>query len=237
MNIGIVGTGAMGQIVRESAEQLPQFDKIYSIEPSRRDAFQNFPPVDVIIDFSHPDALNKIYDYVSERKGKTGVVFATTGYSEEDNERIKKLSEIAPVIKSANFSFGIYILKEMIGHVKKVLGDNADIEIIEKHHNQKIDAPSGTALLLAEACDPEHNKEWKFGRKGEGKRENEIGIHSIRGGTIFGEHQIIFAMKDEIVEIHHQAFSKKIFAEGAVKAAIWLEGKKAGMYTLNEVFK
>lgn len=236
MNIAIVGTGMMGKLVREIAEQTPEFDKVYSIEPSLGETLWDIPPVDVVIDFSHPDALKGICSYIAGREGKTGVVFATTGFSAEDEKRIEELCKSAPVIKSANYSFGIHALKKITDCAKSILGDCSDIEIIEKHHNQKVDSPSGTALLLAEVCDPEHNKEWKCGRKGESKRNNEIGIHSIRGGTIFGEHQIIFAMKDEVIEIHHQAFSKKIFAKGAIEAAIWLNDKKAGMYTLKEIF-
>ena len=117
-----------------------------------------------------------------------------------------------------------------------MLKDCSDIEIIEKHHNQKVDSPSGTALALAACCDPERQREWKYGRSGEEKRRDEIGIHSVRAGTIFGEHTVLFALKDEVIEIRHTAFSKNIFAKGAIEAALWLKGKQPGLYPLEDVF-
>lgn len=236
MNLAIVGTGTMGRIVRDMALQNPGIDKVCNIEPALGETLCDIPCPDVIIDFSHPDALEGIVSFVSARNGKTGVVFATTGYSREDEEKILKLGERAPVIRSSNFSYGINSLRQIISYAAPLFADRGDIEIIEKHHNQKVDAPSGTAVMLADACDPAGIRERKCGRKGEEKRKNEIGIHSVRAGTIFGEHSVIFALKDEVIEIRHTAYSKKIFAKGAIEAALWLNGKKPGFYPIEDVF-
>lgn len=236
MNLTIVGTGTMGRIVRDMALQNPGFENVYSIEPALGETPADGPEPDVIIDFSHPDALADICKYAAEKQGRVGVVFATTGYSEEDEEKIRALSALAPVIKSSNFSYGIHCMKKITEYASSLLGESSDIEIIEKHHNLKVDAPSGTAVSLADVCDPGHERQRKYGRYGEEKRKNEIGIHSIRGGTIFGEHTVIFAMKDEVVELKHTAFSKKIFAKGALNAALWISGKKPGLYLPEDVF-
>ena len=165
------------------------------------------------------------------------VVLCTTGLSEEQLTKVKDASEKVAVLKSANMSLGINMLLKLLQDATKILAPAGyDIEIVEKHHNQKVDAPSGTALMLAEICDPAHEKDWVCGRQGESRRGDELGIHSIRGGTIFGEHDVIFALKDEVIEIRHTAFSKRIFAKGAIEAALWLNGKKKGMYSIEDVF-
>lgn len=236
MNIAIVGSGTMGRIVRDMALQNPGIEKVCNIEPALGETLWDVEQPDIVIDFSHPGALDGICSYIAEKQGHVGVVFATTGFSEEDDGKIRKLAEKAPVIKSYNFSYGINSLKRIIGYAAPLLKDCSDIEIIEKHHNQKFDSPSGTALMLADVCDPYHERERKCGRKGEEKRKNEIGLHSVRGGTIFGEHTVIFALKDEVIEIKHTAFSKKIFAKGAIEAALWLNEKKPGFYPIEDVF-
>lgn len=236
MNLTIVGTGTMGRLVREMALQNPGIDKVYNIEPALGETLEEGPAPDIIIDFSHPGALGGICDYIEQNQGHVGVVFATTGYSNQEEEKIRRLAEIAPVIKSSNFSFGINSLKKIVAYAAEMLGECSDIEIIEKHHNQKVDAPSGTAITLADMCDADRSRPRKCGRFGEEKRRNEIGIHSVRGGTIFGEHTVLFAMKDEVIEIRHTAFSKKIFAKGAIEAALWLSGKKPGLYPIENVF-
>lgn len=236
MDIAIVGTGTMGRLVKDMAMQNPAIEDVCTIEPALGESLEDVDEPDIVIDFSHPGALKGICDYVASKQGRVGVVFATTGFSSGEEEVIMKLSETAPVIKSYNFSYGINSMKRIINYAAPILENHADIEIIEKHHSQKVDSPSGTALMLADVCDPYCERPRKCGRKGEEKRKNEIGIHSIRGGTIFGEHSVIFAMKDEIIEIKHTAFSKKIFAKGAIEAAIWLKGKKPGMYPIEDVF-
>lgn len=236
MNIAIVGTGTMGRLVRDMALQNSGITKVYNIEPALGETLADVQQPDIVIDFSHPGALDGICNYIAEKQGHVGVVFATTGFSQEEEEKIRRLGEKAPVIRSSNFSFGINSLKKIIGYAAPLLAGYSDMEIIEKHHNQKVDSPSGTATMLADVCDPYHEKIRKCGRSGEEKRKNEIGLHSIRGGTIFGEHTVIFAMKDEVIEIKHTAFSKKIFAKGAIEAALWLNGKEPGFYPIDEVF-
>ena len=236
MNLAIVGTGTMGRLVRDMALQNPGIERVCNIEPALGESLAEVRQPDVVIDFSHPDALDGICRYVAAKEGQVGVVFATTGFSEEDRGKIRRLAEGAPVIESSNFSYGINSMKKIVNFAAPLLKDCSDIEIIEKHHNQKVDSPSGTAVTLAGCCDPYREREWKYGRKGEEKRRNEIGIHSVRAGTIFGEHTVMFALKDEVIEIKHTAFSKKIFAKGAIEAALWLKGKKPGFYPIEDVF-
>ncbi len=235
MNISIVGTGTMGRLVRDLAVQNSDIGKVWNVEPALGETLWDTNP-DVVIDFSHPNALKMICDFAKSKKGKVPVIFATTGYSKEEEQLIEELSKTVPVLKSSNYSYGINALKRILGLATILLESSSDIEIIEKHHNQKIDSPSGTANLLADTIDPKQKKKRVFGRVGEHKRKDEIGIHSVRGGTIFGEHQVIFAMKDEVIEIKHTAFSKTIFAKGAIEAAIWIKDKNPGYYTIDDVF-
>ena len=190
--------------------------------------------VDVVIDFSHPNSLSSVISFC---KGKNiPVVVATTGLSDEQKTDIVKLSENVPVFFTFNMSLGINLLVNLVKKATSILEDNFDVEIIEKHHNQKIDAPSGTAIMIADAIKdtmkekPELVYDRHTVRK---KREkNEIGMHAIRGGTIVGEHSVIFAGKDEVLELKHEAHSKEVFAVGAIKAAKFLIGKGAGMYDM-----
>ncbi|MGL4607034.1 MAG: 4-hydroxy-tetrahydrodipicolinate reductase [Eubacteriaceae bacterium] len=190
---------------------------------------------DVIIDFSHFKAFSNIFNYACVNR--IPIVIATTGLSEEDLTKIEEESKNFPVFKTANMSLGINLLVKALQEISRPLEDGFDIEIIEKHHNKKIDAPSGTALLLADAINTtlSNEKEYTYGRYGrEAKRnENEIGIHALRGGTIPGEHTVIFAGNDEIIEIKHSALSKKVFAEGAIRAAKFLVTKKSGLYDMS----
>ncbi|MDK2943015.1 MAG: 4-hydroxy-tetrahydrodipicolinate reductase [Acetobacterium sp.] len=193
--------------------------------------------VDVIIDFSHFAAFPKIFGFAKSKK--IPIVIATTGLSETDLTAIKEGSLEFPVFKTANLSLGINLIAKMLNEMVAKLESGFDIEIIEKHHNKKQDAPSGTALLLADAINEglETKKDYTFGRHGRDTKrtENELGIHAIRGGTIPGEHSVIFAGNDEIIEVNHMALSKKVFAEGAVKAAQYLVGKAPGLYDMSMV--
>ena len=193
---------------------------------------------DVIIDFSNPASLDDILAYALEKK--IPCVLCTTGYSPEQVEKIKKASESVAVFYSGNMSLGINLLIELSKEAAKILGAaDFDIEIVEKHHNQKIDAPSGTALMIADgisdtlAEEPQYVYDRHSYRKKRSK--NEIGIHSVRGGTIVGEHEVIFAGHDEVVTISHQAQSKEVFAVGAVNAAVYLADQSAGMYNMGNL--
>lgn len=240
MRLTIVGKGMMGSLLVELAKELMETGEeiltVDAIDLAMGDSFYNITEPDVIIDFSHPDSLNAICQYVETKEGRVGVVFGTTGYSQAQIDQIHDLAKVAPVIQSYNYSYGIYALKKLLGCAASMMGERSDIEITEKHHNCKMDAPSGTAFMLADICDPAHQRNRIFGREGAGKRGNEIGIHSLRGGTIFGEHNVMFALPNEVIEISHTAFSKKIFAKGALEAAIWLNGKNKGIYTIEDVF-
>ena len=189
--------------------------------------------VDVIIDFSSPAALNDELDWAV--KNGVNVVLGSTGYDDKQLKLIDACSKKIAIFKTANFSLGVNLLMKLVRTAAEVLGEKFDIEIIEKHHNQKADAPSGTALMLAQSANIE-NKDYLYGRdKNTGKRGKEIGIHAVRGGTIVGEHEVMFAGEDEIITLSHSARSKKVFAAGAIKAACFLAGKPAGKYDMQDI--
>ena len=192
---------------------------------------------DIIIDFSHISLLDDILDYAKEKN--MPVVLATTGYSESQIEKIKEYSKIIPIFFTFNMSIGVNLLCSLAKKAAKILGSDFDIEIIEKHHNQKIDAPSGTAIMLANAINEEFgdnlNYEYDRHSKRNKRPKNEIGIHSVRGGTIVGEHDVIYAGRDEVITLSHQALSKEVFAVGALRAAKFLSGKPVGLYDMNSI--
>ena len=194
---------------------------------------------DVIIDFSNPSSLPSLLDF--SIKNTVPVVIATTGFDEKQLKEIDEASKKTAIFFTFNMSLGINLITSLAKTARKVLGEGFDVEIIEKHHNQKIDAPSGTAIMLANAISEEFETKPLYEYDRHSKREkrprNEIGIHSIRGGTIVGEHEVIFAGTDEIVSIKHQAMSKKIFANGAINAAKFLKGKQNGIYSMEDIIK
>lgn len=192
---------------------------------------------DAVIDFSNPVLLDDLLAY--SKSTKTPLVIATTGYNDDQKEKIIDASKTCPIFFTYNMSMGINLLANLAKKATEILGSDFDIEIVEKHHNQKIDAPSGTALMLADAiCEvtPQPMKyEYDRHSKREKRTKNEIGLHAVRGGTIVGEHEIIFAGRDEIITLSHSARSKEIFAVGAVNAAVYMCGKDAGMYDMKEL--
>ncbi|KHS57568.1 MULTISPECIES: 4-hydroxy-tetrahydrodipicolinate reductase [Terrisporobacter] len=190
---------------------------------------------DVIIDFSHHSTINDTLSYAT--KTKTPLVIATTGFNEDELGRIKEASTIAPIFHSSNMSLGVNVLVKLVKEAAKALNE-FDIEIIEKHHNKKLDSPSGTAIMIANGIkDVLPGSECIYGRYGrsEKRKPTEVGIHAIRGGTIVGEHTTIFAGHDEVVEIKHTAQSKDIFAKGAIAAAKFLVNQEAGYYNMNNM--
>lgn len=194
--------------------------------------------VDVIIDFSRPDALQGLLTF-AEKKNIASVL-CTTGYSANDKMMIVKYAGHIPVFFSANMSLGVNLQMELAKKAAEFLGNEFDIEIVEKHHNQKVDAPSGTALAIADYINTAFmdTKEYVYGRtpKLRAKREQkEIGIHAVRGGTIVGQHDVLFIGNDEVIEVHHTALSRNIFAEGAIRAAKFLAGKPAGLYSMFDI--
>jgi 4-hydroxy-tetrahydrodipicolinate reductase len=190
---------------------------------------------DVVIDFSRPETLPEICAYV--RRTGTPLLSGTTGYSEAELQQLRSLGDAAPVLWSANFSLGVAVLYRALRTVSDVLKPDFDIEITETHHNQKADAPSGTAKLLVEAIDPDHALTPVYGREGNcGKRTaNEIGVHALRGGTVAGTHTVHFFGPDEELEFTHRASSRQIFVNGALHMARLLPGKPAGVYDLQKI--
>lgn len=192
---------------------------------------------DVIIDFSHHSACKQICDYATETG--TPVVFATTGYSEDELDIIKKTSKKIAIFRSGNMSVGINLLIELSKKAAKALGD-FDAEIIEQHHNQKLDAPSGTALMIADALasiKPDSQYIYDRSQVRRKRQANEIGIHSIRAGSIVGEHEVIFAGSNEIVKLSHSASSREVFADGALKAACFIKDQKPGLYDMSKMLQ
>lgn len=193
---------------------------------------------DVIIDFSRPEILSDIIKLA--KKSNRPAVLCSTGYNKEQQEQINMLSEQNAVFQSGNMSIGINILTNVLSQVTKLLYDDYDVEIIEKHHNQKVDAPSGTAIMLANSVKAAASAETPYvmGRQGISQRKkNDIGIHAVRGGTIVGEHDVMFCGNDEIITFSHSAGSRKIFANGALKAAKFLTMQSAGKYDMNNLIK
>ena len=238
MKIVVYGAGVMAQYVKESILNTRN-EFLGFIDPLGNGDYVTLKNKDIeyegIIDFSHFSLLEEVLESAIEKN--VPLLIATTGHSEEQLKKINEAADKIPLIKATNTSVGVSVLNEIVAYATKLL-QGFDIEIIEKHHNRKIDAPSGTANTLLEIINENLKEEYDivYGREGHSKRkEKEIGMHSIRGGNIVGEHSVIFAKNDEIIEIKHEALSRKIFSDGSVKAINYLKGKKPGMYTMKDV--
>jgi len=237
--------GKMGKVLTNSINEDKEFELVagvskYGEENTSYKLYRNILEVkekaDVIIDFSNPESLKDLLTFA--KNTKTPLVIATTGYSEDELNMIKEASKEIAVFQSYNMSVGVNLVLKLVEIASRALS-NFDIEIIEKHHNKKIDAPSGTAIMIANEIKKALNGDsiFNYGRYGkEAKREEkEIGIHAVRGGTIVGDHSAIFAGKDEIVEINHMALSKEIFAQGSLKAAKFILDKVSGYYNMKDI--
>ena len=231
----LIGRGKMGTLIRETAaaagdelEAVFGHDDLDQLGRLGRAA-------DVVIDFSRPEALPEIASYV--RRTGTALLSGTTGYTEAEKEILFSLGTSAPVLWSANYSLGVAVLSRALRVIAPVLGLDFDIEITETHHNQKADAPSGTAKLLLEAVDPQHRLRPVYGREGScGRREkDEVGIHALRGGTVAGTHTVHFFGPDEEIELTHRAASRQIFVNGALRMARLLPEKPNGVYDLQNI--
>lgn len=239
--------GKMGQVVTAMCAQRDGIEIAAGVDvhaekkngyPVYADPMEFPGQVDCVIDFSNPAALSALLAYC--KKTGSAIVLATTGYSEEQLAEIQAASKELRIFRSANMSLGINVLLALVRQAAKVLGDTCDIEIVEKHHSRKLDAPSGTAVMIADAAAaslpqaPEYVYERHSVRKPRGRQE--IGISSVRGGTIVGEHEILFAGTDEVLEIKHTAYSREIFANGALKAAQFLaDCEKPGLYNMEDL--
>lgn len=239
--------GHMGQVISGIVEKDPDAEIVAGIDIA--DQGKNSYPVftdidtcqveaDAIIDFSSAKATDKLLEYSAARQ--IPVVLCSTGLSEEQLAKVEETSKKVAVLKSANMSLGINTLLKLVQDAAKVLATAGfDMEIVEKHHRLKVDAPSGTALALAdsinEAMDNKYHYVYDRSQKREKRDDKEIGISAVRGGTIVGEHEIIFAGQDEVIEFKHTAYSKAIFGKGAVEAAKFIAGKPAGRYDMSDV--
>ncbi|MDQ2085222.1 4-hydroxy-tetrahydrodipicolinate reductase [Herbivorax sp. ANBcel31] len=240
--------GAMGQVITKLAEKkenlkiVAGYDMNTSIEntyPVFTDLKKCDVDVDVMIDFSHPAAFEKLINFAVDKKIPS--VIATTGLSNSQINTLKDISKHTPVFYAANMSIGVNLLIDLVKKAAKVLQKDFDVEIVEKHHNLKIDAPSGTALAIADAANSvlDEKQEYVYDRHSRRKKRSkkEIGMHAVRGGTIVGDHSVIFAGNDEIIEVNHVAMSKDIFAEGSLNAAAFMHGKDAGMYSMDDLIQ
>ena len=241
--------GHMGRVVESLCNTDPQVEVVAGFDVLGGTE-RNFPvftspalcdcPADAVIDFSSPAALDGLLAFA--KATKTPLVLATTGYSPEQIAQIGAAALEVPIFRSANMSLGINVLLELVKKAASVLGDSYDIEIVERHHRRKVDAPSGTALMIADAAASScgHDTEYVFERHStrHPRDKKEIGISAVRGGTIVGEHEIIFAGHDEIMEIKHTALSREIFAQGAVEAAKFMATVQTpGLYDMSQLVK
>jgi len=235
--------GRMGKCVIDEVENFPEISISSGIDKSNRKS-ELFPVFDcadkidvksdVVLDFSNPSALDSLLEF--SIKKSISLVICTTGYSEDQIEKIKKASEKIPIFFSSNTSLGINVMINLSKMAKSILGSEFDIEIIEKHHNKKIDAPSGTALMIADSISDDTSK-YVFDRSSlKRKREkNEIGISSVRCGGIMGEHEIIFASENEILSLKHSISSRRVLAKGALEAVKFIINQDAGLYSMEDL--
>ena len=238
--------GAMGQVVSRRARELGSCAIVAGIDPDTtvKADYPVFPSAsacsveaDVIVDFSHPSALGELL-MLSRRLG-IPLVLATTGLDEGQIASVREAARAVPIFFSFNMSLGVNLMSALAKAATRVLGGQFDIEIIEKHHNKKIDAPSGTAIMLAQAVSEELDAQPEYVYERHSKRQkrgkNEIGMHAVRGGSIVGEHELLFAGQDETLRIVHTAYSKEVFATGALRAAHFIPGKPPGLYDMNDL--
>lgn len=236
--------GKMGRTITEKVNNFPGLTIVAGVD--RNTSSCSYPVYekiadctvdsDVILDFSRPDALDNLIDYAKAKS--LPLILCTTGFTPDQLVKIQLAAVEIPIFRSANMSIGINVINNMLRKVSSLLYDNFDIEIIEKHHNQKVDAPSGTALLLGDTIRDSLREEtiYVHGREGISKRSHkEIGIHAIRGGSIVGEHEVIFAGDGETIEFKHTALSRDVFAIGALKACEFMYGKDKGFYSMDNV--
>jgi len=236
MKIILSGYGKMGHVLEELLTAQGH-EIVGVVHPGLFASACDVPgEADLIVDFSYPGNLENTL----ARAVETGcaVVLGTTGLKDVDVEKIRAASKHAPIVFSSNYSLGVALMKKVCAMLAETLMPDFDCEIAETHHNQKADAPSGTAKTLLQAIDPDGEYEHVFGREGiTGARGKEIGVHALRGGNIAGIHSVSFFGEDEVIEIKHTAISRKIFAAGAVKAANWVAGRAPGLYNMDDVIQ
>ena len=232
MKILIGGKGRMGSLIASTAEAAGH--TVLGMADAFDKSALEGEAADVVIDFSHRDNLSWIKDYVLANH--CALVYGTTGVTEEDKAVLNELAKTVPVFYSSNFSYGVAVLRKLIATAVPLLKDTFDMELVETHHNQKKDAPSGTAKALLEIMNPDGEFTEVYGREGiTGARGKEIGVHALRGGTEAGEHSVFFFGDNERITVSHHAANRQIFVNGAIRAAQYLEGKDAGMYNMDDL--
>ena len=239
--------GYMGQVVSAIAADDPEVVVVtgFDIDTRKSDAYPVYPnpmeysgDADAVIDFSNPAALDNLLAYGMSKK--IPLVLCTTGYTSEQITLIENTAEKIPLFRSGNMSLGINLLVDLVKRASAVLGETFDVEIVERHHRRKIDAPSGTAMMLAEAAASVLPFDSEYVYERQSRRQprsiNEIGVSAVRGGTIVGEHEVIFAGLDEVIQLRHSAASRDVFAAGALKAARYIAGvSKPGLYDMHDI--
>ena len=234
MKILIGGKGRMGSLIASTA-QAAGHTVLGMADAFDKSALEG-EAADVVIDFSHRDNLSWIKDYVLQNH--CALVYGTTGVTEEDKAVLNELAKTVPVFYSSNYSYGVAVLRKLIATAVPLLKDTFDMELVETHHNQKKDAPSGTAKALLEIMNPDGEFTEVYGREGiTGARGKEIGVHALRGGTEAGEHSVFFFGDNERITVSHHAANRQIFVNGAIRAARYLEGKEAGMYNMDDLLR
>ncbi|MFT8348384.1 4-hydroxy-tetrahydrodipicolinate reductase [Clostridium saccharoperbutylacetonicum] len=238
-------SGKMGKMITDCSTKFKNLEIVAGIDKFQSNApypiFENAQVLnleyDVLLDFSRAEALNDLLNLTE--KTQKPLVICSTGFTPEDIALIDEKSKTLKLFRSGNMSFGINLISSLLKKITPMLYGNYDIEIIEKHHNQKVDAPSGTALMLADAAKEsiKDTTKYVYGREGNAKREeNEIGIHAVRGGGIIGDHEVIFAGTGEVIELTHKAISREVFAVGALKACEYMATvSNPGLYDMNDV--
>lgn len=249
--VNIILAGALGKMGRTITRCAQGSDKVRIVagvdvaeDPAYDPGFPIYPDfssiaeeADVVVDFSSPALLGSLLDFCLRKK--VAAVIAATGYGDAERSEIRSASQQLPVFFSANMSVGINLLRYLAREAARIIGLSSDIEIVERHHNQKVDAPSGTALALAdsinEVLDDAYSYQYDRTKDRKKREKYEIGIQAVRGGSIVGEHEVIFAGMDEVIEFKHTAYSKAVFGKGAVEAAKFLAGKPAGRYDMSDL--
>ena len=234
MNIALIGNGKMGRMLESLIAQDETMQVAGLVGPGDYAMLEEIADVQVALDFSYPGNLDMMLENAMARG--IALVIGTTGLSSEQEKQIAEAAKVIPIVRALNFSTGVAVLRRLVAMAAKTLGEDFDIEIVETHHNQKEDAPSGTAKALLAAADPDGAYDVVYGREGRpGKRGREIGMHAVRGGTVAGEHSVMFYGPMEEIELRHRADSREIFARGAVRAARFVVSAKPGLYTIDDV--
>ncbi|MBP3853398.1 MAG: 4-hydroxy-tetrahydrodipicolinate reductase [Erysipelotrichaceae bacterium] len=233
MRVLIAGKGKMGSLIQETAERMGH-TVLGMADAMDLSALDTAEPADVILDFSHRDNLQWVLEYVNQHA--CALVYGTTGLDEGQKEQLEAFSKNHPVFYSANYSYGVAVLQETLRRMVPLLKEKYDMELVETHHNQKQDAPSGTAKAILDILNPDQAFREVYGRQGMcGARGKEIGVHALRGGTEAGEHTVHFFGDNESITITHHATNRQIFVNGALQAAEFIVGKEPGLYGMNDL--